>query len=153
MSSYYYNDSRKQGSSELVFCIEEYDDRNIGYTEENIDMRLFLFYHKFMKKFVLFGRRQDRKNSRSEYVPFHFSSNNEKAVYDFIQFVINAASKHSITLYNYNNLYCIENSTSPYCYEQLEEIMGRDYELAAYDNETLQRSKIMKHLHMLRNFN
>lgn len=151
MASYFYNDSEKQGSSELVFCIEEYEDAKLGREDDNIDMRLFLFYHSDMKEFVIFGRRQDRASSKREYAPFHFTSKSESAVFHFIKFVVDQESRHSITLYNYNNLYSLDGSCDPYCYEQLEENMDRDYELAAYDNETLCRPKMMRHLNMLRN--
>jgi hypothetical protein len=150
MASYLYNDSEMQSSSELVLCIEEYENKDLGRITENIDMRLFLFYHKDMNEFVIFGRRQDKKESTREFVPFHFVSKNENAVFNFIEFVVDSESKHSITLYNYNNLYSMDESCEPYCYEQLEENMDKDYELAGYDYISLSRRKVMKYLTILK---
>ena len=148
METYYYNDSENQGKSNLVFCIEEYDKAELGNVQGNIDMRLFLFYHKDMKQFVIFGRRDDKENSSREYVPFHFTSKKENAVFNFIKFVVDSESKHSIVLYNYNNLY--DGDEEPSCYEHLEENMDRDYELGAYDNMKMSRNKMMKYLSMLK---
>jgi hypothetical protein len=94
-----------------------------------------------MREFVIFGRRQDRASSEREYAPFHITSKSESDVYHFIKFVVDQESRHSITLYNYNNIYCLDGSTEAYCYEQIEKNKDRDYELAAHDNETLCRPR------------
>ncbi len=143
MAELYYNDSELQMDSQLILCIEEYDSVK---TPTSIDTRLFIGWSNDHKDFFVRGKRQDIHSM--EFVPYAFHCESLNELCNFIEFVIGHRKTSSVTLYNYNNVYGMEDLDLTY--EFFEENMDRNYEIAAYDNVTLQRSELKKQLRMLK---
>ena len=140
MSLHYYADSNLQNDSTLILCIEDYEDPN------EIDTRLFIGYDAKANDYFIRGKRQDI--GTREYVPYAFHCDEEKILYDFIEF-ITSNNNISMTLYNFNNT----NDKQDYdlTYEFFESNMDKNYEIVGYDNVLLSRDKLMKLLSMLKN--
>jgi hypothetical protein len=144
MSDFLYNDSELQMDTNLILCIEEHD--NIR-DSNSVDTTLFIGYSRQDNDYYVRGKRQDIGSQ--EFVPYAFRCKSANNLYDFIEFVIDAHSSTSITLYNFNNL---ENDdTDMLTYEFFESNMDRNYEMVAYDKVELSRDIVTSCLRMLKN--
>jgi hypothetical protein len=145
MAELYYNDSELQMDSQLILCIEEYDSVK---NPTSIDTRLFIGCSNGTsdEEYFIRGKRQDIHSM--EFVPYAFHCDSLNELCNFIEFVIGKRKTSSVTLYNYNNVYGMEDHDLTY--EFFEENMDRNYEIAAYDNVTLKRSELKKQLRILK---
>lgn len=137
-----YNDSDVQFYSRLILCIEERDSKT---DPVSIDNRIFIGWCHDAQEYFVRGKRQDM--STSNYIPYAFQCKFTDDLYDFIEFLLGAKGKKSLTLYNYNNIYPETDLT----YEFFEDLMNYNYEIAGYDNIKLSRHHIKKQLRLLKN--
>ena len=144
MAEFIYNDSELQMDTHFILCIEEHDNKK---DRKSIDTRLFIGYSSRDDDYFVRGKRQDI-GSR-EFVPYAFRCESTNDLYDIIEFVVGCRRRTSIILYNFNNLneYLHDELT----YDFFESHIDRNYEVAAYDNIRLKRSKITTYLRMLKN--
>jgi hypothetical protein len=140
MASFVYNESELQMDSQMILCIEENDGTSI-------DTRLFIGWDEIENNFFVRGRRQDTRTS--SYIPYAFHCDYSRDLYDFIEFTVGKSGSKSIVLYNFNNIQSLD--VSELSYEFFEENLDKNYEIAAYDDVKIKRSKIVKYLRMIRN--
>jgi hypothetical protein len=124
----------------LVLKIEENDTDT-----KDLDTTLFILYDKKEHEFVIRGKRFSKNMDSCTY---SFNCEFAEELADFISFVICTKNKWSYSLYNYDNL---PNTSSDISYEFMSDNSSRIYELTGYDYEKYDRSKLLKHLRMLRN--
>jgi hypothetical protein len=124
----------------LVLKIEEND-----VDTKDLDTTLFILYDKKEHEFVIRGKRFSKNMDSCTY---SFNCEFAEELADFISFVICKKNKWSYSLYNYDNL---PNTSSDISYEFMSDNSSRIYELTGYDYEKYDRSKLLKHLRMLRN--
>jgi hypothetical protein len=124
----------------LVLKIEENDTDT-----KDLDTTLFILYDKKEHEFVIRGKRFSKNMDSCTY---SFNCEFAEELADFISFVICKKNKWSYSLYNYDNL---PNTSSDISYEFMSDNSSRIYELTGYDYEKYDRSKLLKHLRMLRN--
>jgi hypothetical protein len=124
----------------LVLKIEEFDiDTN------QLDTTLYVLYDKKEHKFVVRGQRFSKKIDSCTY---SFNCEFAHELVDFISFVICKINLCSYSLYNYDNLpYTSDEIT----YDFLLKNDSKVYELAGYDNQKYNKSKLLSQLRMLRN--
>ena len=134
MSSFNYDDSEMQYFSKPVLCIEEYDDASLGRKDGNVDMRMFVYFDDETEKYVVYGRRNEKKKCLPKYVPFRFESTNMRSMIEFIVYSMDRESRCSTTLYNFNNM--MEEDVE-LCYEFFEDNMSSSYEIVGYDKEKI----------------
>jgi len=148
MSDLRYNDSELQMESKLILCIEENENETRG-NSNSIDTRLFIGWSNTDNDFYLRGKRQDIGSH--EFVPYSFHCESAHELYDFIKCVIDTSNTISIILYNFNNIDSYINMREyELNYEFFEEHIDRNYEIAAYDNEKINRKRIVRYLNILK---
>jgi hypothetical protein len=143
MTEFLYNDSELQMDTSLILCIEELDVDN---RVSPIDTRLFIGWDNALSDFFIRGKRTDV--GPNEYVPYAFHCKRANDVFNFIEFAVDPTSLVNITLYNYNNI-CNMNDNA-LTYELFEGNMDKQYEIAGYDNVTINRNKIIQCLKLLK---
>ena len=141
MENFIYNDSELQMDTQLILCFEERDDDN---ATSPIDTRLFIGWSRDNYFFVR-GKRQDYIMGR--YVPFVFHTDSVKDLCNFIELTI-GLSNMNIILYNFNNI--IDLKDKELTYEFFEDNMDKQYEIAGYDNVTINRNTIIQCLKLLK---
>jgi len=124
-----YQDSNLQNNSELVLCIEEYDDDK---NHNIIDTRLFIFWDEMSSSYVIAGKRKGL-----ELVPYVFHCNDTTAVITFVQLTI-GNRPCSMMYYNYNTLFEQKEIT----YEYFEDNMDDNYEIIGYDRININYKKL-----------
>lgn len=139
-----YTDSEIQTDTELILCIEEYEDKT--YNESSIDNRIFIGYSIEDKDFYVRGKRQDIRDR--EYVPYAFRSEYEGVLYNFVSFAVGKNNPLSITLYNYNNK--VYKTPDDYNYEFFETHMDPNYAIATYDCNLLNKEDFFNYLGILK---
>ena len=143
MTEFLYNDSELQMDTCLILYIEELDEDNCV---SPIDTRLFIGWNNELSDFFIRGKRTDV--GPNEYVPYAFHCKRANDVFNFSEFVVDPKSLVNITLYNYNNI-CNENDNA-LTYEFFEDNMDKQYEIAGYDNVTINRNTIIQCLKLLK---
>jgi hypothetical protein len=109
------------------------------------DTILYVLYDKREHKYIIRGKREDRKMDSCSY-SFECELANDLA--DFIQFLICKYNTVSYILYNYDNLPATSNEiTFDFLYTYDDKI----WEISGYDNKKLHRRELLKNLRMLRN--
>lgn len=141
-----YKDSELQFTSQLILCIEEFDDLK---DDNVIDNRIFIGWGSFHEQYFVRGKRND--TGSTEYVPYAFSCSRAHHVYEFLRGIFDSENKIVVTLYNYNNLTDEKLDNDELSYEFFESNMDPNYEIVAFDNAGLARKPIMRYLSMLRN--
>lgn len=139
-----YTDSEIQTDTELILCIEEYEDKT--YNQTSIDNRIFIGYSMADKDFYVRGKRQDIRDR--EYVPYAFRSEYEGVLYNFVSFAVGKNNPLSITLYNYNNK--VYKTPDDYNYEFFETHMDPNYAIATYDCKELDKTDFFNYLSILK---
>jgi len=129
-----------QPDSYLTLCVEERSDDNY----DNVTNRLFVSYDEEQGSYVVYGRRQ---SSTLEFEQFFFRADRSKDMYKFFKFVVGHMSKLSYTLFNYNNMPFDLEGVDYYFMENNMEIA---YELAAYDQITLKKTRFREMMHLLK---
>jgi len=125
----------------LVLKIEEYE-----IDTKELDNSIFILYDKQTRKYVVRGKRRDRKTAVSP--TYSFVCNNSNDLEHFIRFSVCKENSWTYILYNYDNLPADSNDIS---YEFLKKNESPDYEIAAYDNNKYSRKLLLKNLRMLSN--
>jgi hypothetical protein len=134
----YYLESELQDNSRLILCIG-------NKTRDNdFDTTLFIGWDTISDDYFIKGRRHD--TDISDNVPYSFHTNFSN-LYDFIELIFGKNAKCSLTLYNFNNIDCINDKIT---YEFFESNMDPNYEIVSYDCE-LHRKNIGKALRLLKN--
>jgi len=109
------------------------------------DTTLYVLYDKKTHRYVIRGKRDDRKMDSCSY-SFECEYANDLA--DFIQFLICKHNTVSYVLYNYDNLPATSDEiTFDFLYAYDDKI----WEISGYDNKKLHRRELLKNLRMLRN--
>ena len=139
-----YTDSEIQTDTELILCIEEYEDKT--YNQTSIDNRIFIGYSMADKDFYVRGKRQDIRDR--EYVPYAFRSEYESVLHNFVSFAVGKNNPLSITLYNYNNK--VYKTPDDYNYEFFETHMDPNYAIATYDCKELDKADFFNYLSILK---
>lgn len=149
MATYFYNDSDMQMTTKFILCIDELEVDELDEVDSSnpVDTRLFIGWFHDTRDFFIRGKRQDIPTSNN-FVPYAFHCKTTNDVYDFIKF--NMANRRiNIAIYNFNNT---ENmNMDDMTYEFFESYIDKNYEISAYDNCKLKRSKIKTCLNILRN--
>lgn len=125
----------------LVLKIEEYerDDSHL------IDTTLYILYDSRSDRYVIRGNRRSTKSLVSQ--PYSFEAESSRDLAEFIEFVICSENRVSYSLYNYDNLHL---NSEYITYDFLESWDDKEYELVGYDNQKLERNKLLKILRILR---
>lgn len=137
-----------EDNSCIVLCIEE-----MSTNYNKVESRLFITYDFVAETFVVYGKRQDKMNSKktvfvTNYVPFFFRFERAKEAYQFAETIISNQSECSYTVYNYDNM--------PYdCgtvnYYDLESNMNENYVIVSYDNAKMNPRTFAPLFKMVRN--
>jgi hypothetical protein len=134
--------TKKESDSCLVLCIEECEN----YVDtKSIDTRLFITYDFENDSYVVYGKREDTKNTM--FVPYFLRCDYTSDLYDFIRCIFDIDNKINVTLYNYNNMPLDCESVD---YNFMENNREVSYEIVGYDNTELKRN-IKTMLRNLRN--
>jgi hypothetical protein len=124
----------------LVFKIVEYDaDFN------RPDTKMYVLYDTATHRYVIRGK---RSSSTVDSCTYSFECKYENDLMDFLEFCLDTTNKFSYILYNYNNL---PETSNEITFEFLKAHDSMVYEIAGYDNQSLQRNRMLKYLRMLRN--
>lgn len=124
----------------LVLKIEERDT----YTNE-LDTTLYVLYDKKEHTFVIRGKRFSKNIDNCS---FNFNCEFAEELADFISFIIDKNNKWSYILYNYDNL---PYKSDDIYYEFMDRNQEKEYEIAGYENQKYNRTKLLRNLRMLRN--
>jgi hypothetical protein len=133
----------------VVLCIEE---RNVINYDE-VETRLFITYDFVAETFVVYGKRQDKMNSRksvfvTNYVPFFYRFEKAREAYQFAETIISKESDCSYTIYNYDNM---PYNCDTVNYYDLESNMNENYVLVSYDNVRMRPRTFAPLFKMVRN--
>ena len=124
----------------LVLKIEEH------YVDtKTLDTTIYVLYDKMEHQFVVRGQ---RANDQIPSCTFSFNCEFAEELADFITFVICKKNLWTYVLYNYDNLSYNSNDIT---YEFLDEYDHGDYEIAGYNNLTMNKKKLIRDLRMLKN--
>ncbi len=142
MTEFVYPDSELQLNTQFVLCLEEHD-----YYENNnndIDTRLFIGYNQIDDKYYVRGKREGKL-----FVPYAFSCDSKNVLYNFIDRVFDFDCRLNLILYNFNNL--TELNPNKLSYEFFENNMDKHYEVAGYNNISLDMAAIKIYLDIIKN--
>jgi hypothetical protein len=133
----------------IVLSIEERND--INYDE--VETRLFITYDFVAETFVVYGKRQDKLNSRksvfvTNFVPFFYRFERARDAYQFAETIISKESECSYTVYNYDNMPYHCDTVN---YYDLESNMNENYVLVSYDNVRMSPKTFAPLFKMVRN--
>lgn len=112
---------------------------------DTIDTKLYVLYDVASNYYVIRGKRHD---GHRDSCVFAYTSENINSLADFISTVIDPENKWSYILYNIDNLPKDSNSIT---YNSLMEEAYSYRELSGYDNQTYDRTELIRYLKMLKN--
>ena len=125
----------------LVLKMEEID-----YNTQKVDTTVYIFYDANKMNYVVRGHRQSTRNFTK--CVYSFVCEKAKDLADFLQYIMCSKNIVNDVLYNYDNLPYDSNDIT---YEFLNKYDHGDYEIAGYDNRTMNKKKLIRDLRMLKN--
>ena len=125
----------------LVFKFEEIEQHT-----DKIDTTVYVLYDKSEHNYVVRGQRRWTPTNQS--CTYSFNCDFAKDLVDFLQYIVCKDNVVNETLFNYDNL---PSSSNDITYEFLDEYDHGDYEIAGYNNLTMNKKKLIRDLRMLKN--
>jgi hypothetical protein len=125
----------------LVLKLEEIDvDLN------DIDTTVYIIYDKRNHTYLIRGRRKWLPIRHS--CSYSYECKNARDLVSFLQYLICPKNKVNEILYNYDNL---PENPNEITFDFLNEHDDVSYEISGYNDEKLERKRLLKNLRMLRN--
>lgn len=127
----------------LVFKIQEID---VDAETNKIDTTIYIIYDKKNHKYLIRGKRGDTPRFHS--CTYSYECEFASDLADFIQYLICPDNKVNEILYNYDNL---PENPNEITFDFLNENDYPAYEISGYNNQKMDRKRLLKNLRMLRN--
>jgi hypothetical protein len=125
----------------LILKLQEVDLQT-----NKVDTELYIIYDQLKEKFVLRGQRYSDSHIPSNV--YSFECSNQKALLNFISYVICKNSIINETLYNYDNL-PQDSATISFDFLKIHEHV--DYEVSGYNNIKFNKKRLRKLFNILLN--
>lgn len=125
----------------LVLKIEEIEE-----TTGLFDNTMYVIYDTKRDVFLIRGQR--RRSEKMHCCSYSFECDSVSHLADFIEYCVCPDNRVNEVLYNYDNL---PENAHDITFDFLCDYDHADYELSGYNNQWLNRHKLLRNLRMLRN--
>jgi uncharacterized protein YukJ len=138
-----YNETDLHAKSKLIMYVH-----NKNY-EGGIDNTLFIGWDYDKNEYFIRGKRLD--NNKTDYVPYAFRCNSKNDVCDFINVIMDKQSEKTVVLYNYNNMYDVDEDIDiSLTYEFFESYIDPNYEIVRKNDQYFSRKELIGFIRMLK---